>query len=296
MKKYVSMDIGGTAIKYGLLDEEGRILQKSQRDTEAWKGGPAILEKALEIVREYEKEHQLSGVCISTAGMVDTQEGRIFYAAPLIPNYAGTNFKEAFQKELGLPCEVENDVNCAGLAEAVSGAAQGSQIALMLTVGTGIGGCLILNGEVYHGYSGSACEVGYMHLEDSDFQTLGAASILTQKVAARKGAAPEQWDGRRIFEAAGNGDPVCRKAIEEMAEVLGKGIANVCYVLNPQTVVLGGGIMAREEYLKPLIEKAVRKYLVSGIAEKTQIVFARHRNDAGILGAFYHFKKKAEVK
>ena len=131
-----------------------------------------------------------------------------------------------------------------------------------------------------------------MHMDNSDFQTLGAASILTKKVSERKGEPAQNWDGYRVFEAAKAKDSICEQAIEEMIEVLGKGIANICYVVNPQTVVLGGGIMAQEAVLKPGIEAAVRKYLVPGIAEKTQIVFAKHRNDAGMLGAFYHFKQQ----
>lgn len=288
MGKYVSIDIGGTAIKYGLLDEAGKIEKKFQRDTEAWKGGPSILEKVLEIIREF-REEELLGVCISTAGMVDIEKGMIFYSAPLIPEYAGTNFKEAVEKEFHLPCEVENDVNCAGLAEGVSGAAKGSKSALMLTIGTGIGGCILLDGKVYHGYSNSACEVGYMHMMDSDFQTLGAASILTKKVAERKGEPESSWNGKAVFESAKQGDEICCNAIEEMTDVLGKGIANICYVLNPETVVLGGGIMAQEQYLKDRILNALEKYLVPSIFEKTSLKFAYHRNDAGMLGAYYHF-------
>ena len=87
------------------------------------------------------------------------------------------------EEKFQIPCEVENDVNCAGLAEYRNGAAKGSKVALVLTIGTGIGGCILLEGKVFHGFSNSACEVGYMHMDDSDFQTLGAASILTKKVA-----------------------------------------------------------------------------------------------------------------
>lgn len=222
--------------------------------------------------------------------MVDTEKGEIFYAAPLIPQYAGTEFKDTMIQKFSLPCEVENDVNCAGLAEYMSGASKGTKASLMLTVGTGIGGCIIIDGKVYHGYSSSACEIGYMLMDGSDFQTLGAASILSKKVAAWKDEPEEQWDGYRIFEAAKKGDEQCCRAIDEMADVLGKGIANICYVLNPEVVVLGGGIMAQEEYLAKKIRGAVDKYLVASIASRTRIAFARHRNDAGMLGAFYHFK------
>lgn len=295
MKKYISIDIGGTAIKYGLIDETGQILIRHEMKTEAWKGGPNILKKAVKIVEELRKIDDISGICISTAGMVDTDKGEIFYAAPLIPNYAGIRFKAVMEEQFALPCEVENDVNCAGLAESISGAAKDSISTLVLTIGTGIGGCIVLNNKVYHGFSNSACEVGYMHMFDSDFQTLGAASILTKKVAQRKGEDSHVWNGYRIFEEAKAGDEICIRAIDEMTDILGRGIANICYVLNPQTVVLGGGIMAQEAYLKEKIENAVSKYLVSSIASCTTIRFAKHRNDAGMLGAFYHFMGKQEL-
>lgn len=303
MKRYICIDIGGTAIKYGLVSEEGVVLESSQIPTEAWKGGPGILEKTVKIAEEYISREQeqpgglqgteamIGGICICTAGMVDVEKGEIFYAAPLIPNYAGTKFKETMERQFGIPCEVENDVNCAGLAEAVSGAAKGCKTMLMLTIGTGIGGCFVLNGEVYRGCSGSACEVGYMHLNDSDFQTLGAASILTKKVAERKGESEEVWDGQHIFEAARRGDSCCKNAIDEMVDILGKGIANICYVLNPEVVVLGGGIMAQKEYLGEKMESALKQWLLSSMACHTRIEFAKHQNQAGLLGAFYHYKR-----
>lgn len=292
MKKYISIDIGGTAIKYGIISGGGQILSRDATDTKAERGGPAILDTVLGIVDKLSAQEEISGICISTAGMVDTESGRITYAAPLIPDYAGTEYKKVMEERFRIPCEVENDVNCAGLAESVSGAAAGSRISLMLTVGTGIGGCTVIDGEVFRGYSGSACEVGYMSMGDSDFQTLGAASILSKKVAGWKQEPAERWSGYRIFECAKEGDDLCIRAIDEMADVLGRGISNICYVLNPEIVVLGGGIMAQEEFLRKRIETAIDRYLVSGIARYTRLAFAKHRNDAGMLGAFYHFRKR----
>ena len=227
--------------------------------------------------------------CGSNDLMVNTEQGAIFYSAPLIPNYTGMQFKKLLEDKFKIPCEVENDVNCAGLAEYRSGAAKGSHVALILTIGTGIGGSIIMDGEVYHGFSNSACEVGYMHMNDSDFQTLGAASILTKKVSEWKGETEKKWDGYHIFEEAKKGDKLCLLAIDEMVDILGEGIANICYVINPEVVVLGGGIMAQEQFLKERVECAVKRYLVSSIEEHTKIVFAKHQNDAGMLGAFYHF-------
>lgn len=276
-------------MKYGIIDENGNILVRGKQDTEAYKGGVSIVQKAVEIVKQYRTEQLLSGICISTAGMVDVEKGEIFYAAPLIPNYAGTQWKKTMETIFNLPCEVENDVNCAGLAENISGAAKGSRNVLCLTIGTGIGGCILIDHKVFRGYSNSACEIGYMNMDGSDFQTLGAASILSKKVAKAKGGTTKEWNGYRIFEEAKRGDGICIQAIDEMADVLGRGIANICYVINPQIVVLGGGIMAQEEYLKPRIQRAVERYLIDSIACKTKIRMAEHQNDAGMLGAFYHF-------
>ena len=289
MKKYISIDIGGTAIKYGTISECGKLLSRSEMPTEAALGGAAILEKADNIVRKFCEEESYSGICVSTAGMVDTVKGEIVYSAPLIPRYTGTKIKETLGGRFGLPCEVENDVNCAGLAESISGAGKGYNPVLMLTVGTGIGGCLIVDGKVYRGYGSSACEFGYMRMRGSDFQTLGSALSLTKRVAQRKNEPEEEWCGYRIFEQAKQGDAICVKAIDEMTDVLGFGIANICYVVSPQVVILGGGIMAQEDFLKDRIREALNRYLIGYIASNVRIRFAKHKNDAGMLGAFYHF-------
>ena len=292
MKRYVSIDIGGTAIKYGVLSGDGELICRSEMRTESYRGGASILSKAVGIVERYRETGAVDGICISTAGMVDTEKGEIFHSAPLIPGYAGTRFKETMENRFNVPCEVENDVNCAGLAESVSGASKGSMSSLMLTVGTGIGGCAIIDGKVFHGFSNSACEVGYMHMAGSDFQTLGAASILSRKVAEWKNEPNGNWNGRRIFKEAKKGDGLCVRAIDEMTDVLGLGIANICYVLNPEVVVLGGGIMTQEEYLRERVENSVGKYLIPSIASRTRIAFAKHKNNAGMLGAFYHFMQR----
>lgn len=296
MKRYVSIDIGGTAIKYGVLNERGDLVCRNEMKTEAYKGGASILAKAINIVKQYTDPGMPDGICISTAGMVDTKKGEIFHSASLIPNYAGTRFKEVMETEFEIPCEVENDVNCAGLAESVSGVSKGCNPSLMLTVGTGIGGCVVMDGKVFHGFCNSACEVGYMHMAGSDFQTLGAASILSRKVAEWKNEPEDVWNGYHIFEEAKKGDVLCIRAINEMTDVLGQGIANICYILNPQIVVLGGGIMAQEDYLREPVCYALKKYLLPGIADHTRIAFAKHKNDAGMLGAFYHFMQRQGMK
>ena len=295
MKKIVSVDIGGTAIKYALIDENSNILVKSKIDTEASLGGKAVLEKVLNIIEKFQNEEifgkeEIIGVSISTAGMVDKTSGEIFYSSN-IPGYVGINFKKEIKEKFGIPCEVENDVKCAGLAEYMSGASKDTKVSVMIAIGTGIGGCIISDGKIFRGFSNVAGEVAYMQIDESgkNFQEVASTKALIEKVAIQKNDTIENWSGIRIFKKAEKGDIICKSAIDEMVDILGKGIANICCVINPEVVVLGGGIMEREEHLKEKIEKAVKEYLVPSIAISTKIRFAKHKNDAGIIGAFYNF-------
>ena len=253
-------------------------------------GGPGIMKKAVKIIEDYLKDRSPAGICISTAGMVDCEAGRITHSAPLIPEYTGTEIKKTLEERFHLPCEVENDVNCAGLAENFAGASRGTTISLCLTIGTGIGGAIVIDNQVFHGFSGSGCEIGYMHLPGGEFQDMGASSILVKKTAEYKKISPDSIDGRYVFENAKQGDADCIRAIDEMVDVLGMGIANICYVINPEVVVLGGGIMAQKEYLYDRIRKSMDKYLIPSVASNTRLAFAENKNQAGMLGAFYHFR------
>lgn len=296
MKYYVCIDIGGTSIKYGLIDENSDFIEDSEMPTEAYKGGEYLLNKVIEVIRNYTENYCITGICISTAGMVDTEKGEIIYASSLIPNYMGMKVKDIIEKEFSVPCEVENDVNCAGLAESFAGSSKGSSVSLCLTIGTGIGGALIINNKVFHGFSGSACEVGYMNMLGSTFQELGSSRSLVKKVAKMKNCNESDINGKIIFENAKNGDNDCIKAIDEMVDVLGLGIANICYVVNPETVVLGGGIMAQKEYLYEKIQASVKKYILPHLASNIKIEFAKNQNKSGMLGAYYNFIEKHKIK
>ncbi|WP_130837407.1 ROK family protein [Lachnoclostridium sp. Marseille-P6806] len=288
MGRYIAIDIGGTAIKYGILGEDGRILARHETPTESERGGAAIQKKVLELIASM-KDETIRGVAISSAGIVDVENGNIGDAGPTIPEYSGVEFRRPVEERFGIPCEIENDVNCAGLAEYYAGAGRGASSLLCLTVGTGIGGCAILGGKVWRGFTGGACEVGYMHMEGSSFEELGAASVLAKRVAERRGEAAENWDGRRVFEEAKCGDRICIGAIDEMCRILGEGIANTCYVLNPEVVVLGGGIMAQKEMLYPKLRRSLDDALIPSMAEHTALRMAENGNSAGMLGAYYHF-------
>lgn len=294
MKKFICIDIGGTSIKYGILRETGIIIEKGNMDTNALKeGGQGIFEKIKYIISKYLKNYGVEGICISTAGMVDPKDGKILFALEhLIPGYTGMEIKKEVEKEFNIRCEVENDVNCAGLGEMWLGAGKGASSSVCLTIGTGIGGCIIINNELIHGFSNSAGEIGYMKINGEDFQNVASTTSLVKRVARLKNIAEENINGKMIFDMAKNKDQDCLKEIDYMIKSLAIGIANLSYIINPEVIILGGGIMAQEQFLKPKIEEALRKELIKTIYENTRIEFAKRQNDAGMIGALYNFLNK----
>ncbi|WP_334302890.1 ROK family protein [[Clostridium] colinum] len=289
MKQYITIDIGGTMIKYGIIDENGNILEANEIETEAFKGGSHIFDKVKNICNGYISQKSISGICISTAGMVNADTGAIIYANSSIPNYTGINYKKSFEEIFNIPCEVENDVNCAGICENYVGASKNTHSSLCLTIGTGIGGCIIINNTVINGFSNSGCEIGYMNMLGDTFQNLASTTSLIKNTAKVLGATPNSINGKVIFDKAKQGNKVCIEQIDTLCDYLGYGIANICYVINPEVVVLGGGIMAQKDYLYDKIVNSLSKYLIEPIFKNTKLIFAHHKNNAGMIGAYYNF-------
>ena len=323
-KRYFALDIGGTKTKYALLGEKGEILSTYEKDTEAQRGGSFILENVKGEIRrvlaelkgnppegaqadtkvdakaerttEAKTEPLLFGICISTAGMVDELKGEIIHAGPQIPEYKGTKWKEEIETAFSIPCEVENDVKCAGLGEYSFGSGKGANSMLCLTIGTGIGGSFILNGEVYHGTSHSAMEIGYMQIPGGMFQRMASTSALVKRVASRKGETEELWNGKRIFEEVAKEDKICLEELDRLCDALSIGLSNLCYAFNPECIVLGGGIMEQKEILLPKIWGHLQEHLVPIVAENTRLLAASLGNRAGLLGAYVHFQNRQNAK
>ena len=323
-KRYFALDIGGTKTKYALLGEKGEILSTYEKDTEAQRGGSFILENVKGEIRrvlaelkgnppegaqadtkvdtkaerttEAKTEPLLSGICISTAGMVDEIKGEIIHAGPQIPEYKGCKWKEEIERRFSIPCEVENDVKCAGLGEYSFGSGKGTSSMLCLTIGTGIGGSFILNGEVYHGTSHSAMEIGYMQIPGGMFQRMASTSALVKRVASRKGEPEELWNGKRIFEEVAKEDKICLEELDRLCDALSIGLSNLCYAFNPECIVLGGGIMEQKDILLPKIWGHLQEHLVPIVAENTRLLAASLGNRAGLLGAYVHFHNRQKSK
>ncbi|AZB41690.1 ROK family protein [Bacillus sp. FJAT-42376] len=296
MRKFIAFDIGGTLIKYSVLLEDGTFAAKYETETEAHLGGAAIVEKVKTYGKKLADEHDISGICISTAGQVDSREGSILYASSLIPEYTGIPLKKELEDYFRLPVEVENDVNCAGLAESWIGTGKDAKSIFCLTIGTGIGGSYILDNKLHTGHSFSGGEIGYIPIEGSQLQELASTRILIQNVAKLKGIREQDIDGKEIFALAQAGDEVCVKQINRLVYYLSKGIATIAYMMNPEMIIIGGGITAQKDYLYPLIMEQLGKDLIPAILDKTQIEIARNLNDAGMIGALRHFLLQESLK
>ncbi|WP_297283985.1 ROK family protein [uncultured Agathobaculum sp.] len=285
-------DIGGTSIKYGAAHEEnGQIVfdDRWETPTDAKQlRGPGIEQKILELIDSLYKQYTPEGIAISTAGMVDHMTGAILYANENIPEYTGRNLKQAVQNRFHLPCAVENDVNCAALGEAAYGAGRGADSVLCLTVGTGIGGAIVLDGKIWHGHSGSAGEIGYMPMSGSLFEQQASTSALIRNIKSQTG---EALTGKEIFARAQAGDTVCQNAIQQLCAVLAQGLAACICLFNPAAIVLGGGIMAQSDYLRPILQDELQHFVNPFVLSQTKLCFAELGNSAGMAGAFRWLKQ-----
>ena len=278
---------------------EGAEDGKEAAATVEQKAAATVEQKAeakVEHKAETRAESLLAGICISTAGMVDEIKGEIIHAGPQIPEYKGCKWKEEIECTFSIPCEVENDVKCAGLGEYSFGSGKGTSSMLCLTIGTGIGGSFILNGEVYHGTSHSAMEIGYMQIPGGMFQRMASTSALVKRVASRKGEAEELWNGKRIFEEVVKEDKICLEELDRLCDALSIGLSNLCYAFNPECIVLGGGIMEQKDILLPKIWGHLQEHLVPIVAENTRLLAASLGNRAGLLGAYVHFQNRQKSK
>ena len=294
MKHYMCFDIGGTSVKFGVAGENGTLLQKNEiPNVITQKGVDGLVESLASVTEQYRKEYSLRGIAVSTAGVVDPEKGLILYAPKYFPGYPGTALGERLEKRCGLPCTVENDVNAAALGEYWLGAGQGAKSLFCITVGTGIGGCALLDGRVIHGAACFGGEAGLQHITpDSTWEEMASTRALIRNVAAAKGIPETALDGRKIFALAQGGDEEAAAAIARQMDDLATGIANICYILNPERVIVGGGIAAQETYLYPLLDAALRKKLFPLVYEKLTLRFAALQNDAGMLGALYNLLQR----
>ena len=286
MKEYIAFDIGGTQIKYGIVSEIGRVLKHKTVATEIHLGGEQIIQKLIYVSKEIMNEHTIAGIGISTTGIVDISKGIVTGGADHIPGYSTIPIIDRLQEILKVPVSIDNDVNCAAFGEKWNGSVREKENFIMLTIGTGVGGAIFIDGEFYRGHSFSAGEWGNMLIEGKTFEEVASISGLIRLVRKYKGKG--EWNGRTIFELYDKGDREVAQAVGIFFKHLAIGISNLAYIFNPETIIIGGGITDRgNEFLKEVKEE-ISKYLNQEIYNNCEIELAQNGNCAGMIGAIYH--------
>ena len=288
------VDIGGTNIKSGMWEND-EIKEVRETATNAKLGGAHVMNTVLEILREF-KDFQAVG--ISTAGQVDSDKGMIIYANDNIPGYTGTKIKEIIEGEFHVPVAVQNDVNSAAIGEAFYGAGRGANDFLCLTYGTGVGGAIIVNGEVYTGAGYSAGEFGGIvtHPEDRNpsedifsgcYERYASTTALVKCAGERNS---QLKNGRDIFARIGEKEVM--DLVDQWILEIVYGLTTLVHIFNPSMVVLGGGIMEQEYVVSKVCERLEEHIMPS--FRNVKIVSAQLGNMAGMLGASREAKKEFE--
>ncbi len=289
----ITFDIGGTFIKYALCDENFNLSNSTKFPTQANQGGRKLIEKVIEIVKEYDN---IDRVAISTAGQVDSVSGTVVYATDTIPGYTGTKIKEMVESATGIPTYVENDVNSAALGEAYFGEAKGYNDFICLTYGTGIGGAIWLNGDLYKGSFCSAGELGHIITHSGGkkctcggsgcYECYASASALVRSVNE---ISDTELDGVKIFDIENFSDPAIKSKVDEWIDEIVTGLISIVYTFNPSLIVLGGGIM-NEKYIIESINERIHDKLMKSF-KNVKVVNSNLGNTAGMLGVAYKASK-----
>lgn len=287
------LDIGGTSIKVAVSDREGNLKEKGFVKVE--ETFEALMGNIVEWINSMKEKYEIEGVAISSPGAVDTKTG-IVGGASAVPCIHGPNWKEEILKRTSLRASIENDANCAALAEVFSGTAKGVSDMMFLVCGTGIGGAIVNNGKIHHGKHLHGGEFGYMLMEEEDGQFYNlseVASTMSFVRRVRKHYNDESWDGVKVFEEAANGNEVCIEAIERFYKNLAKGIFNIQYVYDPEMILLGGAISEREDFIDRINEKIDEIMSKVEIAKvRPQVLTCTHKKDANLIGAVANFIKE----
>ncbi|HEX0953424.1 ROK family protein [Streptococcus oralis subsp. dentisani] len=295
--KIIGIDIGGTTIKADLYDDFGTSLNQFKEietiiDYDL--GTNQILNQVCDLIGEYILNYSIDGVGISTAGVVNANTGEIIYAGYTIPGYIGVNFTSEIEKRFGLSTFVENDVNCAALGELWKGQAKDKKNVVMVTIGTGIGGSIIVNGQIVNGFNYTAGEVGYIPVGNSDWQSKASTTALIHLY--QKKSLKTNQTGRTFFTDLSSGDKVAKETFEIFVENLTKGLLTISYLLNPEILILGGGILAKKDILLPEIQSSLAKNAMDNRFLPNNVVAATLGNEAGRIGAVKNFLDRISNK
>lgn len=303
----IGIDVGGTKVLGGVVSPTGEILTTSRRDTPR-EGGKALTQTIADVANELLNEYPVESIGISAAGFISSDRQTIL-ATPNIAGWNGVNLDQELNEILGKRIVLENDANSAAWGEFKFGAGRGRKDLMALTLGTGVGGGLILGGSVFRGAFGIGAELGHIRIVPDGHlcgcgirgcleqyasgsalmrharEAISASPDLARNLLARGDGTLEGLKGHHITEAARDEDPVALAAFNTMANYLGAGIASLCAVIDPSCIVIGGGVIdAGEIFLGPTRKAALALIPFSGKHPYPDIVPAELGNSAGLVG------------
>lgn len=309
----IGIDLGGTNIAAGLVDETGKLIFSVKRPTDTQRGRDAIVEDmcamAMELVAEAEKRGlpRPAAIGVGVPCVVDKSMALIHTAANLGAGWVDVPLKRLMEDVTGLKVWLDNDGNLAGLAEHQAGALKGVENGLLLTLGTGIGGGFILNGKLFRGSYGLAPEVGHMIIGDNFFdcncgkngcfETFASATAIIKyaEKQVRENAHPTSslhqaaqmghLNAHTIFEAAKAGDPLGVEAVDRLTSYLAIGIVNLINLMDPEVIALGGGVAHAGDFLLDQVKRKVADRLFLKDFPTARFELAQMGNNAGIIGA-----------
>ena len=284
----LAIDIGGTMIKYGLVSSDGEILSTNKIETEAEKGLENILNKIDNIFKRY-KENNPVGVAVSGTGQINGIIGKVIGGNPIIPNWIGTNLVKILEEKYNLPAVLENDVNCVAFGEKWIGAGKDLSNFICLTIGTGIGGGIILNNQLFRGENFVAGEFGHILIKKGEFEQFASTTALIRLVKERTG---KILNGKEIFDLEKKEIVEYQEVISEWIENLTDGLSSIVYCFNPANIILGGGVIEQGEPLINRIKDSLFKKIGPQFKEKLNIIQAKLGNNAGMIGASYLLLEK----
>ena len=317
--KYVGVDIGGTNLKAGLVDENGNLLATQKMKVASIVDREGLAWTVASMVQELASASgvalaDVASVGVGVPGTVDIRAGSIAYTCNL--PLRDVPLRKLFHKYLNIPLYIENDANCAALAEYHVGAGRDSKRFVTVTLGTGVGAGIVHNGKIYHGANGMAGEVGHMVIEQNGlpcpcgrcgcWEQYASATALKRMTAEALAAHPDSGlaqviaendghvSGQSAFIAAREGDEVGRAVCEKYVDYLACGVINVVNIFQPDTLAIGGGVSneSDEQLLLPLRRQVAAHSLPCNYDKMTKIVKAQLGNDAGIIGAALLGKNK----
>lgn len=307
---YVGVDLGGTNIAVGLVDENSILKYHKSTPTRAERGSKEVIKDIIKLINEAIRDYGINketvkAIGIGVPGIAEPNSGEVIYCVNL--GWNNVPLKQDLEKELNIPVFVDNDATVAGLAEYKIGAMRNCESGVFITLGTGVGGGIVINGKVRSGFNGVGSEIGHMIVGENFYpcncgrngclETFTSSTALinytiklisegneTSIVNKAKGSL-QDINGKIIFEAAKEGDYVANKAVDRLVKYLAIGITNIINIIDPEIIALGGGLSGAGDFLLAKVQEEVERVRYMKMIPIGKIVLATLRNEAGIIGA-----------